>query len=155
MITVAELIWKGTNPSYLPIFKKMGSASYCIRTMTQNTLPVQSRNLLRIKKWKVLDRPSQSTDLNLIEHEFHQLKRRVKAETHQKHATIGIGCIQGWEKYFKGWDQESGDVYGSQTHCCDCVQGICNCLDSTANRAIVSLLFQYLWRPLYLYSPLW
>ncbi len=34
----------------IPIFKKMppdslGSASYCIRTMTKNTLPVQSRNL--------------------------------------------------------------------------------------------------------------
>ncbi len=50
MMTAAELIWKGTKPSYLPISKKMppdslGSASYCIRTMTQNTLPVQSRNL--------------------------------------------------------------------------------------------------------------
>ncbi len=43
-----------------------------------------------------------------------------------KQATIGIGCIKGWGKYFKGWDQESGDVYGSQTHCCDCAQGIYN-----------------------------
>ncbi len=41
-----------------------------------------------------------------------------------KQATIG--WIKGWKKYFKGWDQESGDVYGSQTHCCDCVQGIFN-----------------------------
>ncbi len=29
-------------------------------------------------------------------------------------------------KVFKGWDQESGDVYVSQTHCCDCVQEICS-----------------------------
>ncbi len=41
---------EGYKTSCLPIFKKMppgslGSASYCIRTMTQNTLPVQSRNL--------------------------------------------------------------------------------------------------------------
>ncbi len=38
------------KPFCLPIFKKiapdpLGSASYSIRTMTQNTLPVQSRNL--------------------------------------------------------------------------------------------------------------
>ncbi len=50
MMTVTECIWKGKKPSCLPIFKKMppdslGSASYCIRTMTQNTLPVQSQNL--------------------------------------------------------------------------------------------------------------
>ncbi len=33
------------------------------------------------KKWKVLDFPSQSPCINLIEHEVHQLKRRVKAKT--------------------------------------------------------------------------
>ncbi len=49
-----------------------------------------------------------------------------KGRNSPKQATIGIGCIKGREKYFKGWDQESGDVYGSQTHCCDCAQGICN-----------------------------
>ncbi len=50
LMTVAEWIWNGTNPSLLPIFKKMPpdiseSTSYCIRTMTQNALPVQSRSL--------------------------------------------------------------------------------------------------------------
>ncbi len=34
------------------------------------------KEFIRAKKWKVLD-------LNLIEHEFDQLKRRVKAETPQ------------------------------------------------------------------------
>ncbi len=41
------------------------------------------RESIRAKKWKVLDCPSQSPDLNLTEHEFHQLKKRVKAETPQ------------------------------------------------------------------------
>ncbi len=69
------------------------------------------KEFTRAKKWKVLDCSSQSPDLNPIEHEFHQLKR--KGRNSPKQATIGIGCNKGWEKYFKGWDQESGDVYVS------------------------------------------
>ncbi len=53
------------------------------------------KEFIRAKTWKVLDCPSQSPDLNPIEHEFHPLKRRVKAET------AGTGCIKGWEKHFK------------------------------------------------------
>ncbi len=41
------------------------------------------KEFIRAKKCKVLDFPSQSPYLNLIEHEFHQLKSRVKAETPQ------------------------------------------------------------------------
>ncbi len=53
------------------------------------------KEFIGVKKWKVLYCPSQSADLNLIEHEFHQLKRRIKAET------VGIDCIKGWESISK------------------------------------------------------
>ncbi len=62
--------------------------------------PARVKEFIRAKKGKVLDCPSQSPDLNSIEHEFHLLKRRVKAGNSPKQATIGIGCIKGW--YFKG-----------------------------------------------------
>ncbi len=49
------------------------------------------KEFIRAKIWKVLDCPSQSPDLNLIEHEFHQLKRRVKAETPQNKQQLEAG----------------------------------------------------------------
>ncbi len=69
---------------------------------------------------------SHSPDLNPIEHEFHQLKRRVKAETPQNKRQLELAALKAGKSIFKDETQESGDVYGSQTHCCDCAQGICN-----------------------------
>ncbi len=71
--------WKGTKPSCLPILKKMPPDSKCF-ILHQNNGPKHPassvKEFIRAKKWKVLD-------LNQIEHEFDQLKRRVKAETPQ------------------------------------------------------------------------
>ncbi len=49
---------------------------------------------IRAKKWKVLDCPSQSPDRNLIEHEFHQQKTRVKAETPQNKQQLKLAALK-------------------------------------------------------------
>ncbi len=59
------------------------------------------KELIRAKKWKVLDCPSQSPDLNPIEHEFHQLKRRVKAETPQNKQQLELAASKAGESISK------------------------------------------------------
>ncbi len=42
---------------------------------------------------------------------------KLKAETPQNKQQLELTALKAGKKYFKGWDQESGDVYGLQTHC--------------------------------------
>ncbi len=60
------------------------------------------KEFIRAKKWKVLDCPSQSTDLNPIKLEFHRLKRRVNAETPQNKQQLELAALKDWGKYFRG-----------------------------------------------------
>ncbi len=55
------------------------------------------KEFIRENKWKVFEYPSQSPDLNPIEHEFDQLKRRVKAETPLNKQQLELAFIKGWE----------------------------------------------------------
>ncbi len=59
------------------------------------------KEFIRANKWKVLDRPSQSPDVNLIEHEFDQLKRRVKAETPQNKLQLELAALKAGESISK------------------------------------------------------
>ncbi len=59
------------------------------------------KEFIRAKKWKVLDCPSQSPDLNPIEHEFHQLKKRVKAETPQNKQQLELAALKAGKSISK------------------------------------------------------
>ncbi len=59
------------------------------------------KEYIRAKKWKVLDCSSQSPDLNPIEHEFDQLKRRVKAETPQNKQQLELVALKAGESISK------------------------------------------------------
>ncbi len=56
------------------------------------------KEFIRAKKWKVLDCPSQSPDLNPIAHEFHQLERRVKAKTPQNKQQLELAALKAFQR---------------------------------------------------------
>ncbi len=59
------------------------------------------KEFIRANKWKVLDCPSQSPNLNPIEHEFPQLTRRVKAETPQNKQQLELAALKAGKSVSK------------------------------------------------------
>ena len=60
-----------------------------------------TKEFIRGKKWKVLDWPSQSPDLNPIEHAFYLLKRRLKGGTPQNKQQLKEAAVKAWESIKK------------------------------------------------------
>ncbi len=105
-MTVAEWIWKGTKPSWLPNIQENATRfigkCFILHQDNDPKHPASSvKQFIRTKKWKVLDCPSQSPDLNPIEHEFHQLKRRVKAETPQNKQQLELAALKAGKSISK------------------------------------------------------
>ncbi len=55
------------------------------------------KEFIRANKCKVLDCPSQFPDWNPIEHEFHKLKRRVRAATPQNKHKLELAALKAGE----------------------------------------------------------
>lgn len=80
MIIEAEWLQKHTVQQFSKKCIQTNRKRRYYPVMTQNTLPPQQRTSSR-GEWKVLDRASQSPDINPMEHAFHLLKRKLKGET--------------------------------------------------------------------------
>ncbi len=59
------------------------------------------KEFIRAKKWKVLDYPNQSPDLNPNERGFQKLKRRVKEETPQKKQQLELAALKAGKSISK------------------------------------------------------
>ena len=77
-----------------------------------------TKEFIRGKKWKVLDWPSQSPDLNPIEHAFYLLKRRLKGVTPQNKQQLKGAAVKAWKSITK---EECTSLVMSMGHRLDAV----------------------------------
>ncbi len=56
---------------------------------------------LKVKKWNILQWPSQSPDLNPTEHAFHLLKTKLKAERPTNKQQLKSAAVKAWQSITK------------------------------------------------------
>ncbi len=97
----AGWILKCFGQYYLLLFSQMlqnslDGASQCRWTMTQSILQSNQR-VLKGKKWTVMQWPSQSPDLNPIEHAFHLLKTKLKGKCPKNKQELKTVAVEAWQ----------------------------------------------------------
>lgn len=60
-----------------------------------------TKAFIKAKKWNVLQWPRQSPDLNPIEHAFHLLKTRLKAERPENKQELKAAAVKAWQSIKK------------------------------------------------------
>ena len=74
-----------------------------------------TQELLNAKNWDIIQWPSQSPVFNSIEHAFHLLKTKLRAERPNNQAAAEGSCSKGLAKHLKGRTSAFSDVHGFQT----------------------------------------
>ena len=85
-----------------------------------------TKEFFKAKKWNVMQWPSQSPDLNPIEHALHLLKTKLKGKCPKNKQELKTVAVDGLAEHHQGWNPASGDVYVFQTSGCNWLQRICN-----------------------------
>ncbi len=97
----AGLILKCFGQYYLLIFSQMlqnslDGASQCRWKMTKAYCKA-TKEFLKGKKWTVMQWPSQSPDLNPIEHAFHLLKTKLKGKCPKNKQELKTVAVEAWQ----------------------------------------------------------
>ncbi len=83
---------------HLFVTSSWSELGFCSRTMIQNTPANPPLNGWRKTKWRLLEWPSQSPDLNPIEMLWHDLKKAVHARKPSNVAELQQFCQDEWAK---------------------------------------------------------
>ncbi len=90
----------------------------CSFTMQMDNDPKHTakatQDLLKAKKWNILQWPSQSPDLNPIEHAFQLLKTRLKAERPTNKQQLKVAAVKTWQSISREKNQNLVMSIGSR-----------------------------------------